>query len=173
MHFPSGSEKPQILGFSDLQLVEAVPAAFVAAESAVESAAAAAAAGAVDAAEADAAYENESGAAETAVQLKECAWPDCWDKIVRQFHKTEGSSSQVHHLAQFAQSKLSDAGSPLSMHHLMLQEKQKDNNIIMRNDKHKKSPKVSTKDPLFINVGSSILKPIWTRRCYRILNTST
>lgn len=128
-----------MLGFSDLQLVEVVPAASVAAESAVESAAAAAA-GAVDAAEADAAaYENESGAVETAVQLKECAWPDCLDKIGNCCHKTEGSSSLVHHLAYFAQSKLSDAESPLSMHHLMLP------------GKHEKSPKVSTKYPLFIN----------------------
>lgn len=76
----------------------------------------------------------------------------------------------VHHLAYFAQSKLSDAESPLSMHHLMLP------------GKHEKSPKVSTKYPLFINAwrwswnwarlkqGEPFCR--WGRHCFRLLNTS-
>lgn len=51
----------------------------------------------VDVAEADAAaadFENESGAVETAVLLKECAWHwhDCWGKIVDLLQKKASSS---------------------------------------------------------------------------------
>lgn len=40
---------------------------------------------------ADAASGNEFEVVETVVQLKECAWPDCWDRIVAPHHVKQSS----------------------------------------------------------------------------------
>lgn len=46
----------------------------------------------VEAAEIDAASEDEFGVAETAVQLKECAWHDYWDRIAAPLQKRQSSA---------------------------------------------------------------------------------
>lgn len=86
----------KLLSFSTrLTAVAAAPSAVAAAVPSAVAAAAVVAVAAfvvVEAAETDAASEDEFGVVETAVQLKGCAWHDCWDRIAAPLQKRQSSA---------------------------------------------------------------------------------